>query len=201
VPDDVKTGDLLWTPSAERVEQAGITAFTRWLADTRGLTFAGYADLWQWSITDTDAFWQAIWDYNGIQSATRPTAVLGHREMPGAQWFPGATLNYAEHVLRNDKPGEVALYYTSEATGITPMLWDDLARKVRAVATRLRELGVEPGMRVASVLPNVPEAVIAMLATTSIGAIWTSVSPDFGWRGVLDRFRQLQPTVLIATGG
>src|SRR5215469_9011458 len=97
LPDDVKTGDLLWTPSAERVEQAGITAFTRWLADTRGLTFAGYADLWQWSITDTDAFWQAIWDYNGIQSATRPTAVLGHREMPGAQWFPGAALNYAEH--------------------------------------------------------------------------------------------------------
>jgi acetoacetyl-CoA synthetase len=201
LPAEVKTGDLLWTPSRERVERAGITAFTRWLNDTRGLEFRGYEDLWQWSITDIDAFWQAIWDYNGIRSTTTPTAVLGRREMPGAQWFPGATLNYAEHVLRMEKPGEVALYYKSETTPVTPLYWDDLAPKVRILATELRAMGIAPGDRVASVLPNVPEAVIAMLATTSIGAIWTSVSPDFGWRGVLDRFRQLQPKVLIATGG
>ena len=201
LPTEVKTGDLLWTPSAERVRQAGITAFARWLKDTRGLELGSYNDLWQWSITDIDAFWQAIWDYNDIDSTTRPTAVLGRREMPGAQWFPGATLNYAEHVLRNERPGEVALYYTSENTPVTPLYWEELAPKVRVLATRLRAMGIQPGDRVASVLPNVPEAVIAMLATTSIGAIWTSVSPDFGWRGVLDRFRQLRPKVLIATGG
>ena len=201
LPTEVRTGDLLWTPSPERVEQAGITAFTRWLKDTRGLELSAYRDLWQWSVTDLDAFWQAIWDYNDILSTTRPVAVLGRREMPGAQWFPGATLNYAEHVLRNERPGEVALYFTSETTPVTPLYWDDLAPKVRTLATHLRNRGIRPGDRVASVLPNVPEAVIAMLATTSIGAIWTSVSPDFGWRGVLDRFRQLQPRVLIATGG
>ena len=197
----MKTGDLLWVPPAERIEQAGITAFTRWLKDARGLDFPGYPELWEWSVTETDAFWQAIWDYTGIQSTTTPTSVLGRREMPGAQWFPGARLNYAEHVLRNERPGEIALYYHSETTPVTPLYWEDLAPKVRILGTRLRNLGVQPGDRVASVLPNVPEAVIAMLATTSIGAIWTSVSPDFGWRGVLDRFRQLQPRVLIATGG
>jgi acetoacetyl-CoA synthetase len=201
VPENVKTGDLLWTPSAERAEQANVTAFIAWLRDNRGPRLAGYQDLWEWSVTDIGGFWQAIWDYTGIHSGTRPTAVLASGQMPGAQWFPGATLNYAEHVLRNERPGEVALYYASEGSGVTPLLWDDLAPPVRVLATRLRGLGVRPGDRVASVLPNIPEAVIAMLATASIGAIWTSVSPDFGWRGMLDRLRQLRPKVLIATGG
>jgi acetoacetyl-CoA synthetase len=201
VGDTVRLGDLLWTPSPARIADSNVTKYLGWLKDTRGLDFPGYRELWQWSITETEAFWQSIWDYNDIVSETRPTAALGSAGMPGAQWFPGARLNYAEHVLRNERPGEVALYFHSETIPVTPLLWDDLAPKVRILATRLRELGVRPGDRVASVLPNVPEAVIAMLATTAIGAIWTSVSPDFGWRGVLDRFRQLQPKVLIATGG
>jgi acetoacetyl-CoA synthetase len=201
VGETVKPGDLLWTPSPERIADSNVTRYMAWLKDTRGLEFPGYPELWQWSITETEAFWQSIWDYNDILSQTQPTAVLGQATMPGAQWFPGATLNYAEHVLRNERPGEVALYFHSETVPVTALQWDDLAPKVRILATRLRELGVQPGDRVASVLPNVPEAVIAMLATTAIGAIWTSVSPDFGWRGVLDRFRQLQPKVLISTGG
>jgi acetoacetyl-CoA synthetase len=201
VPEKAKIGDLLWTPSAEWVEQANVTAFIGWLRDNRGLRLDGYHDLWEWSVTDIGGFWQAIWDYAGIQSSTRPSAALGSARMPGAQWFPGATLNYAEHVMRNERPGEVALYYASEDSGVTALLWDDLAPPVRALATRLRGMGVRPGDRVASMLPNVPEAVIALLATASIGAIWTSVSPDFGWRGALDRLRQLRPKVLIATGG
>ena len=153
-------------------------------------------------MTETEAFWQTIWDYHDIIAAERPTAVFGERRtMPGVEWFPGAMLNYAENVMAREAPGEVALYYHSETVPVTPLLWDDLAGKVRILATQLRRLGVRPGDRVASTLPNIPEAVIAMLAVTSIGAIWTSVSPDFGWRGVLDRFRQLQPTVLICTGG
>jgi acetoacetyl-CoA synthetase len=201
VPDHVSAGDLLWVPSPERAAQANITGFMRWLKDTRALTFAGYPELWEWSITDIDAFWRAVWDYNDIVVTEPPSKVLGRREMPGAEWFPGARLNYAENVLARERPGEIALYYHSETTPVTPMYWDELVGKVRILATQLRNLGVEPGDRVASCLPNIPEAVIAMLATTAIGAIWTSVSPDFGWRGTLDRFRQLEPAVLICTGG
>jgi acetoacetyl-CoA synthetase len=197
----VSAGDLLWTPSADRIADANITAFTAWLKQARGLDFAGYAQLWQWSVTDLEGFWQAIWDYNDIVAARQPAAVLGEATMPGVRWFPGASLNYAENVLRQERPGEIALYYHSETTPVTALYWDELGRDVRIAATRLRGLGVQPGDRVASCLPNIPAAVTAMLAATSTGAIWTSVSPDFGWRGVLDRFRQLQPKVLICTGG
>jgi len=198
----VSAGDLLWTPSQERIADANMTAFMAWLKQTRGLDFDGYPELWQWSVTDLEGFWQAIWDYNDIVVESPPTAALGSKTMPGAEWFPGASLNYAENVLHRERPGEVALYYHSETTPVTALYWDDLGKNVRILATRLRDdLGVRPGDRVASCLPNIPEAVTAMLAATSIGAIWTSVSPDFGWRGVLDRFRQLQPKVLICTGG
>jgi acetoacetyl-CoA synthetase len=202
VTGPVKAGDLLWVPTAERVSNANITAYLAWLKESRGLAFDGYRDLWEWSVTETEEFWQTVWDYHDIIAAEQPTAVFGERRtMPGAAWFPGAMLNYAENVMAREAPGEVALYYHSETVPVTPLLWDDLAGKVRILATQLRRLGVQPGDRVASTLPNIPEAVISMLAVTSIGAIWTSVSPDFGWRGVLDRFRQLQPTVLICTGG
>src|SRR6202044_95065 len=153
------------------------------------------------SVTETGPFWQAVWDYNDVIAEQQPSAALGKSDMPGAEWFPGARLNYAENVMRTEAPGEVALYYHAETVPVTPMYWDEFGPKVRALATRLRELGVQPGDRVASEPPNVPEAVIAMLAVTSIGAIWTSVSPDFGWGGVLDGFRQLQPTALICTRG
>jgi acetoacetyl-CoA synthetase len=202
VPENVRAGDLLWGPTRERAEQSTITAFIAWLKDTRGLEFAGYRELWQWSVTETEAFWRAVWDSGDITVAKQPVTVLGKKTMPGAEWFPGAELNYAENVLKQERPGEIALYYHSETTPVTPLYWDELGPKVRILATRLRDdLGVQPGDRVASCLPNVPEAVIAMLATTSIGAIWTSVSPDFGWRGMLDRFRQLEPKVLFCTGG
>jgi acetoacetyl-CoA synthetase len=200
-PGRVAAGDLLWEPSPARIAQAGVTRFMAWLRETRGLEFAGYPELWQWSVTDIRGFWQAVWDYSGIIASRQPEAVLGREEMPGAQWFPGAELNYAQNVLARARPGGTALYYQSETVPLTPLAWDDLAAAVRALATRLRALGIRPGDRVASCLPNVPEAVIAMLAAASIGAIWTSVSPDFGWRGTLDRFRQLDPAVLICTGG
>ena len=193
----VREGDLLWTPGPDRIGRANVTAFIRWLASERGLNIDGYPALWRWSVTDLDAFWQAVWDYCGIEASAPPTAVLGRRTMPGAEWFPGARLNYAQHVLRREQPGEDALYYQSESTPLAGLAWPDLANSVRVLATRLRAMGVRPGDRVASCMPNIPQTVIAMLATTSIGAVWTSCSPDFGGRGVSDRFGPLSPKVLF----
>jgi acetoacetyl-CoA synthetase len=214
-------GDLLWTPGPDKVARANLTAFTAWLARERGLRFGDsaspdaatprsaspdpatppYEALWRWSVTDLPGFWQAVWDYCGVTSSAPATGVLASRAMPGAEWFPGARLNYAEHVLRNERPGTTALLYRSETTPLTALAWETLAGQVRVLATRLRELGVRPGDRVVACLPNIPHAVVAMLATTSIGAIWASCSPDFGWRGVIDRFAQLTPKVLFCVDG
>jgi acetoacetyl-CoA synthetase len=179
------------------VDRANVTAFARWLERCRGRQFGDYDALWRWSVTDLDGFWQAVWDYCGIEASVPPAAVLGRRTMPGADWFPGARLNYAQHVLRNERAGQDALYHQSETTPLTGLPWPELGNAVRVLGTRLRGLGVRPGDRVASCMPNIPQTAIAMLATTSIGAIWTSCSPDFGWRGISDRFGQLAPRVLF----
>ena len=193
----VREGDLLWTPGPDRVARANVTAFTGWLGRERGRHLGDYDALWRWSVADLDGFWRAVWDYCGVDASVPPTAVLGARAMPGAEWFPGARLNYAQHVLRNERPGQDALYCQSETAPLTGLPWPDLANDVRVLATRLREAGIGPGDRVASCMPNIPQTVIAMLATTSIGAIWTSCSPDFGGRGISDRFGQLAPKVLF----
>ncbi len=174
-----------------------MTAFARWLERARGRQFGDYDALWRWSVTDLDGFWQAVWDYCGIEASVPASMVLGRRTMPGADWFPGARLNYAQHVLRNERPGQDALYHQSETAPLAGLPWPELGNAVRILATRLRGLGVRPGDRVASCMPNIPQTAIAMLATTSIGAIWTSCSPDFGWRGISDRFGQLSPRVLF----
>jgi acetoacetyl-CoA synthetase len=197
----VREGDLLWTPGAAWVADANLTAFMSWLAGERGLRFDGYHALWRWSVGDLEGFWQAVWDYSGIDASAPPERVLGRRAMPGAEWFPGARLNYAQHVLRRERPGEPALLHVSETTPLASLDWADLAGQVRILGTRLRAMGVRPGDRVASYLPNIPQTVMAMLATTGIGAVWTACSPDFGWRGVLDRFRQLKPKVLFCVDG
>jgi acetoacetyl-CoA synthetase len=197
----VREGDLLWTPSPDQVAGANITAFTGWLAAERQLSLASYEALWQWSVTDLDGFWRAVWDYCGIQASTPPSAVLGQRSMPGADWFPGARLNYAEHILRRAPGHRDALLFAGEDVPLQTLSWDGLAGQVRTLAAYLRDRGVQPGDRVAAYLPNVPHTVIAMLAAAAVGAVWTSCSPDFGWRGVLDRFRQLSPVVLICTDG
>jgi acetoacetyl-CoA synthetase len=197
----VKAGDVLWTPSPERIAQANVTAFARWLQDERGLHFKDYAALWRWSVQDLEGFWGALWDYFRIDASTPPTRVLGHRGMPGAQWFPGARLNYARHVLRGEQPGADALLSMNETQALTPLAWETLANRVRVLATRLRELGIEPGDRVVAIMPNIPETLVAMLATTAIGAIWAVCSPDFGVRGALDRLAQLDPKLLFCVDG
>jgi acetoacetyl-CoA synthetase len=196
----IKEGELLWTPSPQRVARSHLTRYLKWLAD-RGQEFEDYESLWRWSVADLPAFWQSMVDFCGMQFTTPPTRVLGRREMPGAEWFPGGKLNYAAHALRHERPGEDALVYLSERAPLKSLSWEDFARQVRVLATWMRSIGIAPGDRVVAYLPNTPEAVIGMYATASIGAVWSSCGPDFGARGVLDRYAQLQPRLIFACDG
>jgi acetoacetyl-CoA synthetase len=194
-------GDLLWEPSPDRIERATMTRYMRWLESERGLSFGAYDDLWRWSVDDLEDFWQSIWDFFEVQSSTPATSVLESHEMPGARWFVGAEVNYAEHVFRGKAGDDVALLYASETRELTELRWDELRAQVAAAAAGLRALGVGRGDRVAAYLPNGPEAIVGFLATASIGAVWSSCSPDFGASAVIDRFAQIEPKVLLAVDG
>ncbi|HWV85607.1 MAG TPA: AMP-binding protein, partial [Capillimicrobium sp.] len=197
----VSTPPVLWTPTPEQVEQTTLTRFTRWLEAREGRRFDTYADLWQWSIDDIDAFWASIWEFFDVRASEPYELVLGRREMPGAEWFPGARLNYAEHVFRGKDDAAVALRHAAEERPLQAMTWGELRTLTARIAAGLRAQGVGPGDRVVAYLPNGPEAMAAMLAAASLGAIWSSCSPDFGARSVVDRFAQIEPAVLLAVGG
>jgi acetoacetyl-CoA synthetase len=183
----------LWTPGAELVERAVMTRFMR----EQG--FENYEELWRWSVGDLDAFWASIWDFFGVDGSYE--RVLASREMPGAQWFPGAQVNYAEHLFRGKDADAVAILHASELRELGEVTWGELRAQVARAAAQLRALGVERGDRVAAYMPNVPETVAAFLATASLGAVWSSCSPDFGPRSVIDRFAQIEPKVLLAVDG
>jgi acetoacetyl-CoA synthetase len=193
----VREGELLWTPSKARRDRSQVVRFMQWLEVHRDLRFDTYDALWRWSITELESFWQSIWEYFGVRASVPFDRVLGKRSMPGAEWFPGARLNYAGYILARERPDATAIISVREGGPLQRMSWATLGAQVRILATQLRRLGVRPGDRVAAVLPNVPEAAIAMLATTSIGAIWSCCGPDFGTKGVLERFKQLAPKVFI----
>jgi acetoacetyl-CoA synthetase len=194
-------GEMLWQPSAEMVERARLTEFAGWLERERGLRFDGYGELWRWSVDDLEGFWSAIWEFFEVRADGDPAPVLASREMPGARWFPGVALNYAEHVFAGKDDGEIAILHASELRELGELRWGELRRQVAAVAAGLRRLGVAPGDRVVAYLPNIPEAIVAFLATASIGATWSSCSPDFGPASVIDRFAQIEPKVLFAVDG
>jgi acetoacetyl-CoA synthetase len=197
----MQPGELLWAPEPDRIRRANVTALGDWLALERGRHFADYRALWRWSVEDLEGFWQALWDYFAIESSAPHTRVLGRRSMPGAEWFPGARLNYAQHVLRRERAGGDVLLHLSETRPLTALPWTTLGNQVRTLATELRALGVQPGDRVVAWMPNIPETMVAMLATTAVGAIWACCSPDFGERGTLDRLAQLAPKVLFGVDG
>ncbi|HLI57071.1 MAG TPA: AMP-binding protein, partial [Actinomycetota bacterium] len=173
--------------------------YLRWLATT-GCELGSYQEAWRWSVTDLEGFWGSIWQYFSVRGHTPSDRVLTNPEMPGATWFPGATLNYAEHALAR-RDGHPAVIYASETQGPATLSAADLASAVGAAAAGFRRLGVRRGDRVAAYLPNVPEALIAFLATASLGAVWSSCAPEFGTRSVVDRFRQIEPTLLVAADG
>lgn len=200
----VKEGELLWTPREDFARSSNIAHYMGWLARERGRSFADYAALWDWSVTDLDGFWSSIWDYFGVQSIAPYRSVLSSNAMPGTQWFEGSRVNYAEHLLRYEAkaaPGETAIHHCTENRALATMSWQELGRQVRIVATQLRKLGVGPGDRVVSYMPNVPETAIAMMATTAIGAVWSSAAPEFGTKTVTERFAQIAPKLLFAADG
>ncbi|HZU70423.1 MAG TPA: acetoacetate--CoA ligase [Ktedonobacteraceae bacterium] len=197
----VTEGMLLWEPSEEMKRQANLTHYMQWLEKEKGLHFDDPEELWQWSVDKLEDFWASLWEFFQIKASQPYSAVLVERKMPGAQWFPGAKLNYAEHVFRNATTERPALLFQSESQPLTEISWDELYRKVATVAAALRGMGVQSGDRVVSYMPNIPESAIAFLACASIGATWSSCSPDFGTRSVIDRFQQIEPKVLFAVDG
>ncbi|WP_433301124.1 acetoacetate--CoA ligase [Actinoplanes sp. CA-030573] len=196
------TGTVLWEPPADVLSTTRIGDYLRWLSD-KGRNFGSYAELWDWSVTDLSGFWQSIWDYFEVIGHDEPAAVLDGASMPGAKWFPGATLNYAEHVLRmpgigDDEAVVIAYSQTREPITLTARQLRDQVRRVRA---GLKARGVGKGDRVAAYAPNIPETYVLMLATTSLGAIFSSCAPEFGSRSVIDRWSQIEPKVLVAVDG
>jgi acetoacetyl-CoA synthetase len=191
----------LWEPSAALVERSRLTEFMGWLRAERGLEFGDYDALWQWSVDDLDGFWAAIWDFFEVRADGDRSTVLASREMPGARWFPDTRLNYAEHVFAGKDDGETAILHASELRELVELSWGELRERVAACSAALRGLGVERGDRVVAYLPNIPEAIVAFLASASIGAVWSSCSPDFGPASVVDRFAQIEPKVLFAVDG
>ncbi len=200
MPNDAEPA-ILWRPPTDRVAGAEITRYLRWLQDRRGLKFRDYNALWQWSVSQPEDFWGSLWDFFDIQASQPYEAVLLGSSMPGVRWFPGAHLNYVEQVFRYGDPTKPAILFASERDGVAAISWLELRRQVGAFAASLRGMGVGPGDRVVGYLPNIPQAVVAFLASASIGAIWSACGPDFGTLSVLDRFRQLEPTVLVAVDG
>jgi acetoacetyl-CoA synthetase len=193
--------EKLWEPSAELVERSRLREYMRWLESERNLSFGTYEELWRWSVDDLEGFWSSIWDFFGVQADGAYERALGSRAMPGAEWFAGARLNYSEHVFAGKDDAEAAILHASELRELSEMSWGELREQVAGVAAGLRELGVERGDRVVAYLPNIPEAIVAFLAAASIGAIWSSCSPDFGPASVIDRFAQIEPKVLFAVDG
>ena len=194
---------ILWIPSAARYTQSTMGQFEAWLDKDRDLTFSDYNEMWEWSISDLDGFWAAIWDFFEIEASQPYDKVLGNRTMPGAEWFPGARLNYAQNVLRHalTRPDEEAVIVQSETFGRSSLTWAELSEAVARMAAYLRGLGVVAGDRVVAILPNTQSALIAFLASASIGATWSLCAPDMGHVAILDRFVQIKPKVLIAQDG
>lgn len=191
----------LWTPSLSFIEQSNLQKYQRWLSEHRGLEFDGYATMWEWSTQDVVAFWESLWTYVDVIAHTSYDDVVTSKDMPGAQWFSGSSLNYAEHIFREQSLERPALYFMREGEDAQPVSWEELKRKVKKVASFLTQMGVGEGDRVVAYIPNIPEAIITFLAVNSLGAIWSCCSPDFGVKTVIDRFSQIEPTFLVAVNG
>ena len=193
--------ELLWQPSEDRVKSSSMYRFMQFVNQRHGKNFTDYPELYQWSITEIPDFWSAVWDFTGIIASKGPEQIVDDPyRMPGAKWFSGAELNFAENLLRY-RDDRTALLFKGEGREVTRMSYAELYGEVARVAEALKEAGVEAGDRVAGFMPNMPHTPVAMLAATSMGAVWSSCSPDFGIKGVLDRFGQIKPKILFVADG
>jgi acetoacetyl-CoA synthetase len=207
----------MWEPPPQHLKDVEMTRFMDWAGERRGASFGDYDELWRWSVDDLEGFWASVWEFCGVRASKPYERVLGSHEMPGAHWFGGAELNYAENLLLGSTPAqdssatgstprdrsqEVAVLHTSELRPeLSEITWGELSASVAAAAGGLRALGVGRGDRVVAYMPNIPETLIALLASASIGAIWSSAAPEFGARSVIDRFAQIEPKVLLTVDG
>ena len=194
-------GKWLWQPSKKFQENANMTKFMNWLIEARGLHFDTYDELWKWSVSDIEGFWSAVWQFFDIKAHTPYKNVLSSRTMPGAQWFKGASLNYAEHIFRHEQAGKPAVIYQSEIRPQGELDWSELMKNTAAIAQYLRSAGVKRGDRVVAYASNIHETLTAFLACASIGAVWSSCAPEFGLMSVIERFKQIEPKILIVVDG
>ncbi|MBU8565229.1 acetoacetate--CoA ligase [Virgibacillus pantothenticus] len=198
----VEEGILLWEPSEERKTTAKINSYIKWLGEHKNMHFQDYHALWDWSVHEIEAFWASIWDYFDLQAEEGYQTILSSHHMPGAKWFPEATVNYTEHIFRNRATSnQPAIIHTSENRKIKTVSWRQLYQDTAAMQQVLKRLGIQKGDRVVAYLPNIYEAVVAFLATASVGAIWSSASPDFGTQSVIDRFQQIEPKLFFTIDG
>ncbi len=199
----IATGDVVWTPPADVLATTRVGLFVSWLREHRGVEVGDHESLWRWSVTDLEGFWSAVWDFFEVTEHGRRTGVLVDRAMPGASWFPGSLLNYAEHAVRGAGADDrtVAVHARSQTRPDIELTWGDLRDQVARARRVLADLGVGAGDRVAGYLPNTPEALVAFLAAAGLGAVWTTCAVEFGPRSVIDRFGQVEPVVLLVAGG
>lgn len=193
--------NILWTPSPDFVNNSGLKKYERWLNDQFGLQFKSYGELWKWSNDHFEDFWESLWKYLDIKAHSGYSSVIDRYDMPGARWFNGATLNYAEHIFRmksDDRPG---LIFANESGDRVNVSWKELENQVSSVQSFLKEQGIQKGDRVAGYLPNTPEAIVCFLAVNSLGAVWSCCSPDFGVSTVIDRLTQIEPRLFFTCDG
>ncbi|MDH5610644.1 MAG: acetoacetate--CoA ligase, partial [Cyclobacteriaceae bacterium] len=192
---------ICWQPSPGFISGTHLHQFGDWLLVHKNLAFEHYHDLWQWSVSNPEQFWESVWHYFAIISHTPYQQVMSQDAMPGTRWFEGATLNYSEHIFRNKTTSRPALLYVTEHQPVRKVQWDELEQKTAAIAAWLTSKGIKKGDCVAAYLPNIPETIQVFLAVNSLGAVWSCCSPDFGVNTVIDRFSQIEPRILFSTDG
>ena len=195
--------EILWRPSKGRSKDSALAKYMDWLKKYYSLNFSTYQDLWEWSINDLEQFWETIWLYFDLKSSQPYSKIQGQKKMPGAEWFIDCELNYVEQLLRakDITPHKMAIVSYSETHGKETLTWSELSQQVSSLADHLKKMGVIKGDRIVAVLPNTPAALIAFLASASLGAIWSICAPDMGHVAILDRFKQIEPKILIAQDG
>ncbi|MCB0661824.1 MAG: acetoacetate--CoA ligase [Saprospiraceae bacterium] len=192
---------LLWKPSEKFIHNSNLRHYMQWLDEKKNLSFTDYDALWKWSVDNIVPFWQSIWDYFQIDSTGHYDEVLNTLQMPGAKWFEGAKVNYAKEIFNRKTTDQPAIIFRNEVVDYVEISWDELEGEVASMAAYLKSIGIQKGDRVAAYMPNIPEATTAFLSACSLGAVWSSCSPDFGTSSVVDRFQQIEPKVLFVVDG